>query len=327
MLHCSGAVLHPYLDCGNLPPPVAKLVSKAGTTCLSLAAINEFAACTTRTPCLKFATRQCCASVGGAIDSNRFLQGEQSLGMLGDGGKFRRRLEVTWNIHRERRVHIILVSNRLATAKSIQLDTRHLALLGAGFGMLVMLLAMLMYYVTFRHAVDIKLPLLHDLLMSIQQEEKQQRTDFMRENLNAMAVKVGEMQAQLMRLDALGERLSALSGIKPQEFRFNEQPGRGGALSATPGVELSVADFSHALEQLQKQVESRTDYLGLLETQLLDKRIKSKLMPTIQPWTRPGTRRASVGASTPSPGLMRCTRVWTSSPGWVRRFMRRRVGW
>src|SRR5476649_896002 len=102
--------------------------------------------------------------------------------------------------------------------------------------MLVMLLAVLMYYVTFRHAVDIKLPLLHDVLMSIQQEEKQKSTDFMRENLNAMAVKVGQMQAQLMRLDALGERLSALSGIKPQEFRFSEQPGRGGAVASSPGV-------------------------------------------------------------------------------------------
>lgn len=180
-------------------------------------------------------------------------------------------------------MHIILVSNRLATAKSIQLTTRHLAALTVAFGMLVMLLAVLMYYLTFRHAVDIKLPLLHDVLMSIQQEEKQKRADFMRENLNAMAVKVGQMQAQLMRLDALGERLSALSGIKPQEFRFNEQPGRGGAVASTPGVEMSVTDFTRELEQLQKQVENRTDYLGMLENQLLDARIKSKLMPTIQP--------------------------------------------
>ena len=180
-------------------------------------------------------------------------------------------------------MHIILMSNRLATAKSIQITGRHLALLVAGLAAMVVLLAMLMYYVTFRHAVDIKLPLLHDVLMSIQQEEKQKRTDFMRENLNAMAVKVGQMQAQLMRLDALGERLQALSGIKPQEFRFSEPPARGGALPATPAVEMSVEEFSRALDQLQKQVESRTDYLGLLENQLLDARIKSKLMPTIQP--------------------------------------------
>jgi murein DD-endopeptidase MepM/ murein hydrolase activator NlpD len=180
-------------------------------------------------------------------------------------------------------VHIILVSNRLATAKSIQLTLRHIVMLGAGFGMLVLLLATLIYYVTFRHAVDIKLPLLQDILMSLQQEEKQKSTDFMRENLNAMAVKVGQMQAQLMRLDALGERLSALSGIKPTEFRFNELPARGGAVSATPSVEMSATDFNHELEKMQKQLESRTDYLGMLENELLDTRIKKKLIPTVSP--------------------------------------------
>jgi murein DD-endopeptidase MepM/ murein hydrolase activator NlpD len=180
-------------------------------------------------------------------------------------------------------VHIILVSNRLATAKSIQLGFQHLLMLAVGFGVLVLLLATLIYYVTFRHAVDIKLPLLHDILMSLQQEEKQKSNDFMRENLNAMAVKVGQMQAQIMRLDALGERLSALSGIKPTEFRFNEAPARGGAISSVPSVELSAADFNRELERMQKQIESRTDYLGMLENDLLDARIKKKLIPTVSP--------------------------------------------
>ena len=49
---------------------------------------------------------------------------------------------------------------------------------------------------------------------------------FVQQNLNSMAMKLGEMQAQLTRLDALGERLSALAGIRPQEFRFAETPGR-----------------------------------------------------------------------------------------------------
>jgi murein DD-endopeptidase MepM/ murein hydrolase activator NlpD len=180
-------------------------------------------------------------------------------------------------------VHIILVSNRLATARSINLTTRHLAVFVTGFGSLVLLLSALIYYVTFRHAADIKLPLLQNILMAVQAEENQKSTDFMRENLNAMAVRVGQMQAQLMRLDALGERLSALSGIKPQEFRFNELPGRGGAVSSVPSVEMSVTDFSRELEQMQKQLESRTDYLGVLENELLDARIKKRLIPTIQP--------------------------------------------
>jgi murein DD-endopeptidase MepM/ murein hydrolase activator NlpD len=98
-----------------------------------------------------------------------------------------------------------------------------------------------------------------------------------------MAIKLGEMQAQLMRLDALGERVSALAGFKPQEFRFNETPGRGGAVSSIPPQNLSMVEFSQKLDQLSKRMENRTDYLGILESQLFDTKMKRKLMPTIPP--------------------------------------------
>jgi len=56
------------------------------------------------------------------------------------------------------------------------------------------------------------------LLLSAQEQQAQNAKDFMRENLNAMAVRLGQMQAQLMRLDALGERLSALAGSNRRNF-------------------------------------------------------------------------------------------------------------
>ena len=48
-----------------------------------------------------------------------------------------------------------------------------------------------------------------------------------RENLNLMAARIGEMQAQMVRLDALGARVSGLAGVPPREFDFKSQPGRG----------------------------------------------------------------------------------------------------
>jgi murein DD-endopeptidase MepM/ murein hydrolase activator NlpD len=92
------------------------------------------------------------------------------------------------------------------------------------------------------------------------------------------------MQAQLMRLDALGERLSALAGFKPSEFRFSEVPGRGGALSTSvPPQNLSLPEFTQQLDQVSRHMENRTDYLGILESQLFDAKVKKKLMPTIPP--------------------------------------------
>jgi murein DD-endopeptidase MepM/ murein hydrolase activator NlpD len=181
-------------------------------------------------------------------------------------------------------MHIILVSDRLATAKSISLSARHLLLGMALLAATVLVLSSSMFYVVFRHAAEIKLPLLQTLLLSAQEQQTQSAKEFMRENLNAMAVRLGQMQAQLMRLDALGERLSALAGIKPQEFRMSEPPGRGGALpTRIPARDLSINELTWQLDALSKHVENRYDYLGVLENRLFDAKVKKKLMPTIKP--------------------------------------------
>jgi murein DD-endopeptidase MepM/ murein hydrolase activator NlpD len=181
-------------------------------------------------------------------------------------------------------MHIILVSDRLATAKSISLGARHLLLGMSLLAATVLVLSSSMFYVVFRHAAEIKLPLVQTLLLSAQEQETRNAKDFMRENLNAMAVRLGQMQAQLMRLDALGERLSALAGIKPQEFRMNELPGRGGALPTNvPVQDLSMNEFRWQLDALSKHMENRYDYMGILENQLFDAKVKRKLLPTVRP--------------------------------------------
>jgi len=78
-------------------------------------------------------------------------------------------------------------------------------------------------------------------------------------------------------------RLAALAGLKPGEFRFSETPGRGGPFSSVPPKDLSMAEFNRQLEQTSRQMENRTDSLGILESQLFDAQVKKKLMPTIPP--------------------------------------------
>jgi murein DD-endopeptidase MepM/ murein hydrolase activator NlpD len=181
-------------------------------------------------------------------------------------------------------MHIILVSNRLATAKSISLDTRHLVLGLALLAATVLALSSSMFYLVFRHAVEIKLPFVQKLLLSAQEQQTETAKEFMRENLNAMAVRLGQMQAQLVRLDALGERVSALAGVKPQEFRMSEPPGRGGALPTNiPVQDLSMNDLTGQLDALSRHMENRYDYMGILENRLFDARVKKKLMPTVRP--------------------------------------------
>jgi len=180
-------------------------------------------------------------------------------------------------------MHIILVSSKLAKARSLTLTNRHLVAGALFTALLVFSLTLGLFWITVRHATEVKLPLLDSLVSSAQEAQRRKTEEFLRENLNAMAVKLGQMQAQLMRLDALGERLSTLAGLKPGEFRFTEPPGRGGAVSSIPPKDLSMAEFNRQLDQLSRQMENRSDSLGILESQLFDAKVKKKLMPTIPP--------------------------------------------
>jgi murein DD-endopeptidase MepM/ murein hydrolase activator NlpD len=181
-------------------------------------------------------------------------------------------------------VHIILVSDRLTTAKTIVLTRRHLAFAVSGFAFLVLGLSSLFSYMTVRHAADIRLPFLQEVVQAANAEQTRASREFVRENLNAMAVRLGQMQAQLLRLDSMGERLAALAGVKPQELKVIESAkndGRGGPLiQATP---LSTDDLQRALDSLSSQVDYKGDALSLLETQMLDDRIRKSALPSTLP--------------------------------------------
>jgi murein DD-endopeptidase MepM/ murein hydrolase activator NlpD len=179
-------------------------------------------------------------------------------------------------------VHIILVSDRLATARTITITARHLALAVTGFILAVLAVSSLFSYVTVRHAAEVRLPFLQSLLMSVREQETQKTQDFLRENLNAMAVRLGQMQAQLLRLDTLGERLGQLSGIKTQEVKTIGKFGQGGPLIA-PTKPLTPEDLQRQLDQLARQLESKSDYLGLIESELMDERVKKNQLPTALP--------------------------------------------
>ena len=189
-------------------------------------------------------------------------------------------------------MQIIVISDRLAKARTLTLTTRHLLVSGVLGAVTLVGLTVGLYALTLRVAGEARIPYLQQILAESQQGEAQNAKEFVQQNLNAMAVKLGEMQAQLTRLDALGERLSTVAGIKPHEFRLNELPGLGGAQSVIfPPQNLSMQEFSRKLDALSRQMENRTDLLGVLEAQMFEQAVKRKLLPTILPVS--GTYNAS----------------------------------
>ncbi len=182
----------------------------------------------------------------------------------------------------------IIVLHPRFSAKTITLTTRHVVLLSFMFAGAVFMTATLLYYLSLAYGASLRLPFMQSVLASASDGDTSRKDRYVKENLTAMAVKLGEMQAQLMRLDALGERVQGLAGVKPEEFNFKEKPPRGGAApdsvsSRGEPRELNMQQFQLTLDALATDLEHRADYLNVVESSLLTDKIKFKLLPTIQP--------------------------------------------
>lgn len=180
-------------------------------------------------------------------------------------------------------MNVILISNNLAKARTLTLTSTHLVLLAGAFLLVAVLLAMGLNYLSLRYADKIDSPSLRSLVLSVQQEEHQKTQSYLRDSLNAMAVRMGQMQAQLLRLDSVGARLAELSGMKPQEFLFNQSPGQGGVLSTLPSQDMSFVEFNNKIQELSLILDDRADKLGALDSVLMQDRLKKKMLPSIMP--------------------------------------------
>ena len=181
-------------------------------------------------------------------------------------------------------MNIILVSDSLAKSRIVTISQAQI--IATAFGLLALgfLLALATYFVTMNYAVDLQNPTLRTLFSKLHQKEMQQAEVETRDNLNAMAVKLGEIQARIMRLDAFGERLGKAAGIKPTEFRFSEPPGQGGAVpSAELQREISAVELKTRLEEITRILDDRSDKLGILDSLLMEGRVAQKAIPTVLP--------------------------------------------
>jgi murein DD-endopeptidase MepM/ murein hydrolase activator NlpD len=181
-------------------------------------------------------------------------------------------------------VNIILVSDSLAKSRSISLSQTQVLLIALGILLAGFVLAMATYMATMKFAVDLRNPYLRSLLAALHKDELKRSEAETRDNLNALATKVGELQARILRLDAFGERLAKAVGVKPTEFRFDEKPGQGGP-SPMAGRDLTMAEFQQMLTEMSRILDDRSDKLGVLDSFLMDDRLARKTVPTTMPVT------------------------------------------
>ena len=92
----------------------------------------------------------------------------------------------------------------------------------------------------------------------------------------ALTVKLAELQSQVLRLNALGNRLASDANIPSKEFNFNEAPPSGGPMQKlTTAVPKSYIDLLTEVETLELQLEQGENQLRLLESLALGHHIEN----------------------------------------------------
>ena len=155
----------------------------------------------------------------------------------------------------------------------------------------VTLVTAVLYHLVFLKAAREGWPIVNGLVQTVGRDELAQRDRYLRENLDVMARRIGEMQARLIQLESMGERVSGLAGIKPQELKQLLKPpsvaagGRGGPyvpLTGAPGVS-SLAQLSQIMAVLEDRAAQHGDVLMLSESRLLEKRLADLMVPNSRP--------------------------------------------
>jgi len=180
-------------------------------------------------------------------------------------------------------MNIILVSNRLAKTRSITLGGWQILFLMMLLSGLMLGAAFALQYSLVRFAPEGLGEGMRTLLSKAYIDERQKQQSNLFSSLDTMASRIGQMQSQVQRLDALGVRLAKLTGMKPGEFQFDQIPAQGGPLVILPTQQMSVNILDQQLNRLTQVVNDRSDKLMALETMLLQNQLSRKLLPSIPP--------------------------------------------
>ncbi len=123
-----------------------------------------------------------------------------------------------------------------------------------------------------------------------QQEEILEAKRVAEENLNALTLRLGQMQAHVVRLDALGQRLTRIADLDNGEFDFSAPPAQGGPDEGGPlGIaseSMALPDFISQLDELSQQLKDREEQLSVLESMFINRNLDAKVLPAGRPITK-----------------------------------------
>ncbi len=114
-----------------------------------------------------------------------------------------------------------------------------------------------------------------------QQREIAEMRALVQERVDALAARMGQVNAHVLRLDALGKRLTQMANINSREFDFDSAPAVGGP--ETEGLAAQLPDLAAMLARLEERVALRDSQLSALENVILQRELRAQIVPEGRP--------------------------------------------
>jgi murein DD-endopeptidase MepM/ murein hydrolase activator NlpD len=200
-------------------------------------------------------------------------------------------------------MHLIITDAWLAKSRPIHLSGGQLVAIGVALTLSLILLSAGLYHWVFLKGAREGWPVIGTLVKFVVRDEFEQKDRFVRENIDVIAQRLGEMQVKLIQLESLGERVSGLAGVKvapakpaagnttptqtPNPSSNTSPPvkplvpGRGGIF--VPAQVRTLSDLKRVMDGLEANADQRLDFMTAIESRLFDEKMKLMLLPTQHP--------------------------------------------
>jgi murein DD-endopeptidase MepM/ murein hydrolase activator NlpD len=184
-------------------------------------------------------------------------------------------------------MNVVIFGRGFGKARQLNLSGRSAAALGASIAVALCAIAFTGGYLYSAQtgsgiSLDDAVSLTDELALQRQaiRTTRQQTED----TLDALALRIGQLNARVIRLDAVGRRLVDKGGLEDGEFNFDTDPALGGPEEPDPsGSAVAVPDVLMAMQQLDYQLDNREAQLGALESVLMTQSLSQRVYPAGRP--------------------------------------------
>lgn len=186
-------------------------------------------------------------------------------------------------------MQILITTGVLSRTRLLQFTPVTLILTLMALALPMMMVSLMLYHAIVLKAAHEHWPIISQAVRYVEKQELAQRDRYMRENLDAMAEKVGDLQAKLMRLEAVSERVAGMAGMKPEDLKQIEAEPKGAAggplvnlQDARPSTR-SLEELNNQMGSMQSMSERNADVFTLIESRLFEKRLEALMVPSSAP--------------------------------------------